>query len=102
MGNVHSLSSGAVLAGIVIVGGVVYYSYVQSPPTHTARPDKSTSQNANKKGKKKNTKKSTSSNVEADTSSREGASAEPIVVAFPTVLPGQFDAELIVSNSVAA
>ena len=99
MGNVHSLSSEAVLGGIVIIGGVVYYSYIHSPPAYP-QPNKSTSSNANKKGKKKNSKKSTS--VEADPLLKGKTNVDPIVVAFPTILPGQFDADSIASDAQPA
>jgi uncharacterized membrane protein len=100
MGNVHSLSSQTVLGGIVLLSGVAYYLYPQTPTTHAAKPSDSTPPKPNKKGKKKNSKQSTS--VQADSSSKDQGAVAPIVVAFPTVLPGQFDAESIASDEPPA
>ncbi|KIM74303.1 hypothetical protein PILCRDRAFT_828370 [Piloderma croceum F 1598] len=99
MGNVHSLSSQTVLGGIVLLIGVAYYLYPQTPPTHAAKPSNSTPPKLNKKGKK-NSKQSTF--VQADPSSKDQGAVAPIVVPFPTVLPGQFDAESIASDEPPA
>jgi hypothetical protein len=100
MGNVHSISSEAALGGVVILSGVAYYKYTQSPTTHTQQSSNSPASKPSKKSKKKNSKQSTS--VQADPSSKNKASATPIVVSFPTVLPGQFDAESIASDEPPA
>ena len=99
-GNVHSLSSQTVLGGIVLLSDVAYYLYPQTPPTHAAKPSNSTPPKLNKKGKKKNSKQSTF--VQADPSSKDQGAVAPIVVAFPAVLPGQFDAVSITSDKVPA
>src|ERR1700676_5286023 len=105
MGNVQSLSPQTVLGGIVIIGGVVYYAstYAQSSITHLHHANQSTSSNANKKGKKKSTKKSPPVEQKTDifTPLPKGkASVTPIDVGFPTVLPGQFDAESVASEEL--
>ncbi|KIM88394.1 hypothetical protein PILCRDRAFT_814293 [Piloderma croceum F 1598] len=97
MGNVHSLSSQAVLGGIVLLSGVAYYLYPPTPTIHAAKPRDSTPQKPNKKGKKKNSKPSTS--LQADSLSKDQGT---VVVAFPTFLPGQFDAESIASDEPSA
>jgi hypothetical protein len=99
-GNVHSLSSQTVLGGIVLLSGVAYYLYPQTPPTHAAKPSNSTPPKLKKKGKKKNSKQSTF--VQADPSSKDQGAVAPIVVAFPTILPGQFDAVSITSDEAPA
>ena len=96
MGNVHSLSSQTVLGGIVLLSGVAYYLYPQTPTIHVAKSSDSVSPKLNKKGKKKNSKQSTP--LQEDSPSKDQGAVAPIVVAFPTVLPGQFDAESIASD----
>lgn len=105
MGNVHSLSSeGAVLAigGIVVISGVVYYTCIRSSTTTHSQVNQSPPSNSNKKGKKKNSKKSPPLDEKADVfappPSNGKVSISPIVVGFPTVLPGQFDAESVASD----
>jgi hypothetical protein len=101
MGNVRSFSSQAVLGGIVLLSGVAYYLYgYQTPTIHVAKPSDSVSPKPNKKGKKKKSKQSTP--LQANSSSKDQGAVAPIVVAFPTVLPGQFDAESIASDEPPA
>ena len=93
MGNIHSFSSEAIAASIVLVGGIAYYNYSQvSHPSIAQGAGPSTP--ASKKGKKK---KKASASAEP-TSTVEEEKAAPGVVGAPAVLPGQFDAESVASD----
>jgi hypothetical protein len=72
------------------------YLYPQTSTIHVAKPSDSVLPKPNKKGKKKNSKQSTP--LQADSPSKDQGAVAPTVVAFPTVLPSQFDAELIASD----
>lgn len=95
MGNIHSLSSEAIVGGVVLVGGVAYYSYTQvsHPDAASLSQEAGPSEAASKKGKKK---KKGSASTEPTSIAEEKAA--PRVVGFPAVLPGQFDAESVASD----
>lgn len=98
MGNTLSISSTSeiVLAGVAIVGGVVYFTYAQPAAENPAAQPAVAS--SSKKGKKKGGAKKA---VEDDGKLATGART-PIVVGFPAVIPGQFDADSAVSDAPPA
>ncbi|KAF7982495.1 hypothetical protein HWV62_28082 [Athelia sp. TMB] len=95
MGNTLSLSSTAelILTGLVIAGGVVYYTYV-----HPAAGSPAAQASASLKAKKGKKKVAGGAKATGD----ESGVRTPIVVGFPTVLPGQFDADSAVSDAAPA
>lgn len=101
MGNVHSISPGALVGGAVVVGGVVYYTYTQPPPSHSSVSQaQSSSTSSSKKGKKKKKATGAAENDPIIASSSKADDGQPVprVVSFPTVIPGQFDTESIASD----